>query len=68
MPDDPLFDSSEIISQLRKLSFSDRRLLIIYSECESLTKTAKIYNCDKRTILKHIQEIRYKFKHTKKYD
>lgn len=64
---DPIYDTN-LTSLIRKLPFSERRLLILYGECGSIVKLSKIYNCDRRTLTKQINRIRNKFKDVNKYD
>lgn len=56
---------NELIECLKTLSLTDRRLLILYAELQSLRKVAKIYHCSEATIRNRLKDIKQKFQHLK---
>lgn len=59
-----IFDenATDVLQHLERLNASERTLLILYAELNSLQKVANIYNCSKVTIFKQIVKIREKLK------
>lgn len=55
-------ENTNIMQIINELPYSEKTLIILYSELGSLKKVADIYNCDKTTIFRQINKIRAKIK------